>query len=245
MVKIYQDLESLGEAAAELFASRSLEAVEARGRFLVALAGGDTPRLTYKLLAGPIWRDRIEWTRVHVFWGDERCVSPTDPRSNELMARRALLDHVPVPSNQIHPIRCENAPEEAASRYQALLDGYFPKNSPARFDLVILGLGSDGHTASLFPGTSVLSERKRWVAQVRMPEQSMCRVTLTTPIINQAAMVVFLVSGSNKAQALARVLEEPAGPSPLPAQLIRLHEGEILWLVDRQAATLLQKDPET
>jgi 6-phosphogluconolactonase len=243
MIRIYPNRESLGEAAAELFATRAREAVEARGRFIVALAGGNTPSLTYELLAGPIWRDRIEWASVHVFWGDERCVPPTDPRSNELMARRALVDHVPVPPDQVHPIRCENAPWEAASRYQALIDDYFP-NTPARFDLVILGLGVDGHTASLFPGSSVLSERKRYVAQVYLAEQEMCRVTLTVPLINQAATVVFLVIGSDKAQVLKQIIEDPPGPNPLPAQLIHPHEGELLWLVDQQAGALLKRDAE-
>jgi 6-phosphogluconolactonase/glucosamine-6-phosphate isomerase/deaminase len=150
VIRIYADLETLSQAAAELFAQQAEAAIEARGRFSVALAGGKTPQKTYELLARSPLRDRIAWKHVHVFWGDERCVSIEDPRSNALMARTALLDRVPVPPAQIHPIQCAVSPEDAARRYELLLRSFLGPGPPG-LDLILLGLGEDGHTASLFP----------------------------------------------------------------------------------------------
>ncbi len=239
MIKVCADLEALSLAAAELFASEARQAVQANGRFTVALAGGNTPRRAYELLASSPFREQIPWQKTHVFWGDERCVPNDDPRNNALMARRALLDHVPVPREQVHPMVCDRHPMEAAAEYEVLLRGFFPRGRP-RFDLVLLGLGENGHTASLFPGTSALEERQRWVSEVYLADEGIYRLTLTAATINQASLVVFLVSGSDKAQILRKVLKEAQDPRCIPARLIKPVDGGLLWLVDRQAARLLR-----
>jgi 6-phosphogluconolactonase len=240
MIRILPDLESVSRAAAELLVEQAREAISDRGRFSLVLSGGHTPRRMYELLARDPFRDQVSWERVHVFWGDERCVSPNDPRSNELMARQALLNHIGVPLVQIHPIRCADRIREAALEYDALLRAFF-KDRPPRFDFVLLGLGEDGHTASLFPETHVLEERDRWVAELYLRKQDLYRITLTVPIINQAAVVTFLVSGASKARILHEVLEDPFDPFRLPAQLIRPISGKLLWLVDEESAALLRK----
>ncbi|RII29301.1 MAG: 6-phosphogluconolactonase [Geobacter sp.] len=239
MIKVCADLEALSLAAAELFASEARQAVQANGRFTVALAGGSTPRRAYELLASGPFREQIPWQNTHVFWGDERCVPGDDPRNNALMARRALLDHVPVPREQVHPMVCDRHPMEAAAEYEVLLRAFFPRGRP-RFDLVLLGLGENGHTASLFPGTSALEERQRWVSEVYLADEGIYRLTLTAATINQASLVVFLVSGSDKAQILRKVLKEAQDPRSIPARLIKPVDGGLLWLVDRQAARLLR-----
>lgn len=240
MIWVYADLESLSRAAAGFFVQQARQAVQAHGRFSVAISGGHTPQHTYELLAQQPFRDRVPWAQAHVFWGDERCVPPDDPRSNERMARRALLDHVPIPPAQIHPIPCTQAPRQAAEEYEALLRDFFAGRPPS-FDLALLGLGENGHTASLFPGTPVLEERERWVAEVHVAEQDVYRVTLTAPLINQAAVVAFLVAGAAKAQVLHEVLEGPSDPHRLPAQLIQPTSGELHWLVDQEASSLLSQ----
>ncbi len=235
MIQVYPDLESLSRAAAALLVDQANLAVAARGRFSVALSGGATPRRTYELLAAPPLKDQAPWDRVHVFWGDERCVPPDDPRSNARMAKEAWLDRVPIPPGQIHPLNCADDPAAAARQYEAKLREFFA-GQPPRLDLVLLGLGPDGHTASLFPGTPVLEEQERWAAAVYVAEGDLYRVTLTAPLINQAARVAFLVAGGAKAEVLREVLHGPRDPARLPAQLIRPQNGELLWLADRQAA---------
>jgi 6-phosphogluconolactonase len=239
VIKVYPDLESLSQAAAALFADRAQSAVAARGRFSVALSGGSTPRRTYELLSQAPYRDRVAWDRVHVFWGDERCVPLTDPKSNAHMTRETLLRHVPIPAAQVHPIDCRAAPAEAARQYESLLRDFFTGRRPD-FDLVLLGLGENGHTASLFPGAPVLDEQERWAAAVYVPEQDLYRVTLTAPVINAAALVAFLVSGASKAQVLREVLQGPRDPQRLPAQLIHPAGGELRWLLDQAAAAELK-----
>jgi 6-phosphogluconolactonase len=235
MIRTYKDLEAISRAAAEIFVEEAADAVSARGRFAVALSGGETPRRLYNLLAESPIRENIEWKAVHVFWGDERCVPDDDPRSNARMARLSLLDHVPLPSENIHPITCDRPPQEAAVQYEAEIRTFFGTDAPA-FDLVLLGLGDNAHTASIFPHTPVLDEKDRWVAEVYVPEQDMHRITLTAPVINQARQVLFLVSGPGKAGALQQVLQGPFRPYDFPAQLIRTKAGQTLWLVDRDAA---------
>jgi 6-phosphogluconolactonase len=243
MIRICADLEALSHAAAELFAVEALQSVQARGRFAVALAGGSTPRRTYELLAREPFRELVPWQQTHVFWGDERCVPEDDPRNNARMARQALFDHVPVPPEQIHPMVCDRPPQDAAVAYEALLRGFFDNWRP-RFDLVLLGLGENGHTASLFPGTSVLDEQQRLVAAVYLAEEGLQRLTLTATAINQASLVVFLVSGYNKAPILRKVLKDAQDPHSIPAQLIKPVDGGLLWMVDRDAASLLRQRKE-
>jgi 6-phosphogluconolactonase len=240
MIWLYDDYAALSEAAAGIFVQQVRQAAQTKGWFSVALAGGHTPHRTYQLLAQPRHRDRIPWGQIHIFWGDERCVPPDDPRSNARMARQALLSHVTIPPSQIHPIPCSRSPQVAAEQYEGVLQAFFG-DQPPRFDLVFLGLGENGHTASLFPGTPVLAEQERWVAAVHVAEQDMDRVTLTAPLINQAAVVVFLVSGANKAAVLKEVLEGPSDPDRLPAQLIQPADGELHWLLDQEAASLLTR----
>jgi 6-phosphogluconolactonase len=235
MIKVYPDLESLSQAASALLIEQASRAVAARGRFCVALSGGSTPRRTYELLAGAPFRDQAPWHRMHIFWGDERCVPLDDPRSNARMAKEAWLDHVPIPESQIHPMRCAEAPAESARQYEAYLRRFFG-GRPSSLDLVLLGLGDNGHTASLFPGTPVLKETERWVSEVYVAEQDLYRVTLTAPFINQTARVVFLVAGEAKANILWEILQGPRDLERLPAQLIQPDPGEILWLTDLKAA---------
>jgi 6-phosphogluconolactonase len=235
MIKVYPDLDSMSQAAASLLVEQANQAVAARGRFDVALSGGSTPRRTYELLAAQPFRDQAPWHRMHIFWGDERCVPLDDPRSNARMAKEAWLDHVPIPATQIHCIDCAQSPAEGARRYEAHLRQFF-SGRPPRLDLVLLGLGDNGHTASLFPGTPVLRETERWVAEVYVAEQDMYRVTLTAPFINQAALVVFLVAGEAKAGVLREILYGPRDAERLPAQLIAPQAGELLWLTDLKAA---------
>jgi 6-phosphogluconolactonase len=239
VIQVYPDLESLSLAAANLLVDQANRAVAARGRFSVALSGGSTPRRTYELLASLPLVDQAPWERMHVFWGDERCVPLTDPRSNARLAKEAWLDRVPIPAGQIHPLNCADDPTAAARQYEAQLREFFA-GQPPRLDLVLLGLGGDGHTASLFPGTTALEEKQRWTAAVSVAGQDLYRVTLTAPIINQAAVVVFLVAGPSKAAVLREVLHGPRDPARLPAQLIRPVSGDLLWLADRQAAALVQ-----
>jgi 6-phosphogluconolactonase len=238
MIQVYPDPESLSRAAAEMFAQKAAQAMQAQGRFSVGLSGGHTPKRAYEMLAQPPLRDQTPWAQTHIFWGDERCVPADDPRSNERMARLALLDHVPVPLAQIHPMRCTQAPGIAARQYEALLRSYF-SSQPPRFDLILLGLGENGHTASLFPDTPALDEQKRWVADVYVAEQELDRITLTASLINQAATVAFLVTGAAKAEVLRQVLKGPWNPHHLPAQLIRPAKGELRWLVDEAASQKL------
>src|SRR5208337_1150965 len=232
---VYADLSTLIAGAADFIAASAAEAIAARGSFNVALSGGNTPRPVYQRLASAA----IDWTRVHVFFGDERCVPPRDARSNYHMARAALLDHVAIPAENVHRMRGEDPPEAAAEAYavelrNALGDG-------GRLDLVLLGLGHDGHTASLFPGLAAVTETRRTVMEAYVEFVGMWRLTLTPPTINAARRVVFLVDGGDKAEVLHRVLQGPRQPVVLPAQAIRPSERPALWLLDAAAAAKLDR----
>ena len=239
ILQTFPNLESLSQAAAGLFARLAADAVKTRGRFSVALSGGGTPRRAYEILAQPPFREQVSWDCTHVFWGDERCVDPADPRSNTRLAREALLDRVPLPGTQIHPLSCSPSPESGAQNYENLLREFFG-GGPPRLDLIFLGLGENGHTASLFPGDPALNERERWTAPVQVAGENLARVTLTVPLINEAAVVAFLVAGAAKAGVLRKVLQGPRDPRRLPAQLINPGGGELYWLVDREAAAELR-----
>lgn len=234
-IRSFPDLEALSRAAAGIFVAEATTSLARQARFAVALSGGATPRRTYELLATGPFRDRMNWQQVHVFWGDERSVPPADPQSNYRLARLALLEHVPLPPENVHPIPAFPAVEMGAWKYEADLKAFFGQAAP-RFDLIFLGLGADGHTASLFPGSPVLEEERRWVAGVPAPGRGAARVTLTAWAINRAALVVFLVSGQDKAEALKNVVAGPREPQRFPAQLIRPASGRLLWLADKEAA---------
>jgi 6-phosphogluconolactonase len=243
MISVYSDLEALSQAAAELFMVQSRQASMICGRFCVALSGGETPRRMYEILASSPYRERVHWGEVHVFWSDERCVPENDSRSNARMARQTLLEYVPIPPDHIHPIRCDQTPHEAAIQYEQELKDFFSTQNP-NFHLILLGLGANGHIASLFPHTPVLNEQVKWVSDVYVKELGMHRITFTAPYINQASQVVFLVSGADKAQVLETVLEGPYQPRKLPAQLIRPYGKPPIWLVDKAAGHKLTMSDE-
>ena len=234
-VNVYESSEELAEAAAREFAARADEAIDERGRFAVVLAGGSTPEATYEILARD-YADRIDWSNVHVFFGDERGVPPDHEDSNYRMAREALLDHVPVGS--VHRMRGELPPDEAAEAYEQELRGFFRSEELPRFDLILLGIGGDGHTASLFPETSALEVHDRWVVANPVLKLETTRLTLTVPVINAARAVYFLVAGEGKAEALAEILEGDPDPREYPASLIQ-RQGGPTWMLDRPAASAL------
>ena len=227
-------------AAADEIALDAARAVAERGRFAWALAGGSTPRALYQLLASDPYRARLPWNAIHFFWGDERHVPPDHPDSNFRMAREAMLDAVPVPAENIHRVPAEEPDaQRAAAEYEATLRAFFQVAAGEwpRFDLMLLGLGKEGHTASLFPGSALsrIAERERLVAAPWVEAQQTFRITLTPPVLNHARRAMFLVSGDEKAEALHAVLEGAREPEVYPAQIV---EGNVLWLVDRAAARL-------
>lgn len=225
--------------AAQFVAALAEDCSPSQGRFTIALSGGSTPRLLYQALASPPYAQRIAWDRWQVFWGDERCVPPDHEDSNYLMAERVLLDHVPIPPPQVHRMRGEVAPEEAALEYEDIVRNSFQVAIPS-FDLILLGLGDDGHTASLFPGTQALQEEHRLVVPNWAPHLQVPRITFTLPLINAAREVVFLVAGQSKANAVTQVLGPSAQNSTLPAALVRPTNGSVRWFLDTEASSLLE-----
>ena len=239
------DAEAVCRAAAEEFTRLAKDALAERERFMVALAGGSTPKRLYELLTRPPFNRDIPWHQVEFFWGDERAVPPDHPDSNYRMAREALLNKLAIPDTHVHRMSAERPDRNAAAwDYQVEITRAFgldPDGEPPRFDLVLLGLGADGHTASLFPHTEALTEANRWVVSNHVPKLASYRLTLTPRIINNSAAVMFLVSGQDKAEALAQVLEGPADPERLPVQLIKPRSGSVTWLADAGAASKLKK----
>lgn len=244
-LKVFEDPGELTRAAAEEIASSAETAIASQGRFTIALSGGSTPRPIYRLLAEEPYRDRILWERVYVFWGDERHVPPGDPQSNFGMAHDELLSKVPLPADNIHRVRAEKPDaERAAHEYEWTLRSAFnlDEGQAPRLDLVLMGLGSDGHTASLFPGSDAVRERTRLVVAPWVSAQSSFRITMTLPVFNRAACALFVVSGEEKAEALRSVLEGDLQPDRFPAQGVRPEDGRLLWFGDRAAARLLRRE---
>ncbi len=238
-IEIFDDVEAMLDAAATAVVEVAAASIAARGRFTVALSGGSTPVGLHERLAGA-WRGRIDWPRVHVFWGDERAVPPDHADSNYGMARRTLLDHVPVPAAQIHRMKGEIDPPTAASDYAATLLtalGDAGHGQPEPLDLALMGLGDDGHTASLFPGRSAGRETERPVVAEHVDAKHGWRITLTPPVLNAARHTIWLVEGAAKAPALAAVLEGPPAPDQFPAQ--RITGTDVRWMIDREAARRL------
>ncbi len=240
MIRVFNDPEALALEAARIFVQQARFSVNRRDRFCATLSGGHTPGRLYELLAGPPFLDKVPWDRTHIFWGDERCVPANDKENNALMARQTLLDHVPVPQDQIYPILCHEAPTTSAEQYRDLLYDFYAGGLPV-FDMVLLGLGENGHTASLFPYDEILKDQDAWTSSVYVKEQDMYRVTLMPAVINRARLVMFLVSGDSKASVLKEVIDGPTDPFRLPAQLIRPESGELVWLVDEAAAARLDQ----
>ncbi len=238
-LQILEDSKTLAQAAADHFVAAAEEAIENRGRFTVALSGGSTPQEAYGRLADPMLATKVSWRNVHLFWGDERCVPPEDPDNNYRMARKTLIQKVPIPQANVHRIQGELEPDLAADAYADELRSFFGSDERPRFDLIFLGLGKDGHIASLFPGSPALRETEHWVLAVFAEALQTWRVTLTPPVLNSARQLSFLVSGKSKAERLQEVLEGEPQPEPLPAQLIQPLNGQVTWLVDRAAAARL------
>ena len=237
---VWPEAEQVAAAAAELFQAAVAAAVAARGVARVAISGGSTPKTMFALLADPAkpFAGSIPWQALHVYWVDERCVGPEDAESNYRMTREALLAKVPLPASQVYRMEGELDPEEAASRYETVLRNSMKlegAESPA-FDLLLLGMGDDGHTASLFPHTAALEEIVRLVVANHVPQKETWRITLTAPVINQAKQVAFLIEGGAKAKVLAEVLTGPHDPERLPSQLVRPASGQLAFLLDQAAA---------
>jgi 6-phosphogluconolactonase len=238
MIQILNSPNELARVAAEVFVARSGESVAERGVFTVALSGGSTPKLLYQLLANPNepFRDRIPWSKIQFFWSDERHVPPVHPESNYRMTHESFLAHVPVASENIHRIPSENPnPANAAAQYERTLIEVTSSHLP-QLDLILLGLGTDGHTASLFPGTEALTETTHLVAAPWVEKLKTHRITMTLPLLNNGATVLFLVTGKDKAEIVQEVLE---GEDKYPAQAVKPTHGQLIWMLDQAAANQL------
>lgn len=241
-IRIFKDLEKLSKDAATLFIEKAVDSIAKRGHFVVALNGGSTPTRLFSMLASD-YKDKVDWHNVHVFWGDERCVPPEDPGSSYGQAKGLLLSHVPIPEANIHRVRGELSPADASKEYSDILREfanlplYFP-----RFDLVYLGMGEDGHTASLFPGSPVEVTEPTVPVTAQYQDRPANRVSLTPVVFNQARTVAFMATGEKKAVTLAEVLSDRYNPALYPAQRINPREGDLIWLVDEDAASKLPKE---
>jgi 6-phosphogluconolactonase len=245
-IQVVADREALSWTAAQKFLELSQAAIKRHGRFSVALSGGSTPRDFYALLANPDaeFRNQLAWDKLDLFWGDERHVPPDDAESNYRMANEAMLSKAPVPETNIHRVRAELPDAEAAARaYEEELRRYFnvAQGGSPHFDLALMGLGPDGHTASLFPQTPALHERDLWVVANWVQKLHKYRITLTAPALCSAANILFLVAGGDKATALRDVLHGPFHPDQWPAQIFRNCTSPVTWLIDQLAARQLPK----
>jgi len=236
---VCKDIPELSARAAVEFVRLANQCVGTGGRFVVTLSGGGTPKSLYSLLANAELRAQIPWAQSHFFWGDERCVRPDHPDNNYRTAFESLLSKVPVPKENIHRIEAELAPEAAAAKYERTIRDFFQLSGVGwpRFDLILLGLGDDGHTASLFPGCEALNETARVVVATYVEKLKSYRITLTLPVLNHAANIFFLVAGEGKAAVLREVLQRSKN---LPAQQIVPVDGRLVWFLDEAAASSLQ-----
>ncbi len=237
-IRVLRDPETMSLAAAELVSSIAEESLAGKGGFAMALSGGSTPRRLYTLLGETPRRERIDWKRVHLFWADERCVPPGHSESNYRLVAETLLRRVDPPKDHVHRIRGEEEPERAAREYEEELRRFFGDAAAPAFDLVLLGAGEDGHTASLFPGSPAVCEKSRLAVPVYREAPKISRVTLTLPILNHAAHVLFLASGRAKAAVVHEILED-GNPKQYPAGLVQPLSGAVTWMIDREAAGFL------
>ncbi len=233
---VFQTTEELAVAAAERFAEYARKSQQGQGRFSVALAGGKTPRRVYELLATEKFSNRVDWDRVFLFFGDERCVPPVHPDSNYAMAHDALISKVEIPAANVFRLTGESEPEVSAKSYESRLREFFAPRVWPSFDLTLLGMGADGHTASLFPGSDVLDESTRWVVSTKSP-QGQCRLTLTLGALNHGLRTIFLITGDEKAATLSEILCGGPGSRRFPASLVKPVDGTVEWFVDGQAAS--------
>ncbi len=237
-VSIFDDAEQVAQAAADRFVELANSSITSKNRFAAALSGGSTPKQVHRLLAQS--SRLVDWSKVHLFFGDERTVPADHPDSNFGMAQETLLSESPLPADNVHQIKGDGDPALNAAAYERELRAFFAGADWPQFDLIFLGIGADGHTASLFPHTEALAERDAWVTANWVEKLGTYRLTLTVPVINQAREIIFLVTGSEKAEALAAILQGPRNPELLPAQLIRPASGRLSWLVDQAAAEKLR-----
>jgi len=238
---VQKDADSLSLELAEWIIADIQKTLVLKERYALVLSGGSTPKKLYELLASGHYRDRIDWQKIDFFWGDERYVPFDDERNNGKMAYDTLLKHVPVLQSQVYLMDTTQDPESSAQEYEKILRRYFD-NQPATFDLVLLGMGDDGHTLSLFPGTPVVHEQKKWVAAPYVQAQEMYRITLTAPVVNLSAAVAFLVSGEKKAQTLQAVINGEYHPDVYPSQVIQPRNGNLHWFIDAAAGNLLVRE---
>ncbi|KUJ59920.1 6-phosphogluconolactonase [Flavobacteriaceae bacterium CRH] len=235
MIQIYNNTEEINTVAADLFTAAAQKAIAEKGKFTAVLTGGSSPAGIYKLLASDAYKTKIDWSKVFIFWGDERWVPLNDDLSNAKMSYSALLSHVPIPSENIFEMYKDGVtPEDYAVTYEQSIRKVLGEEG--KFDLILLGMGDDGHTASLFPGQAVLDEQEKWVAAYYLEPQKMHRITLTAPIINKAEKIIVVAFGEKKAPALKEVTTGAFNPSTYPMQLIKPVSGELLFLVDKSAA---------
>ncbi len=264
-LNIYQNIEELSWRVAEWMVGYIHEVLQKRDRFTIALSGGSTPKKLHLLLASDEFKNKIDWQKLHIFWGDERYVPFTNDRNNAKMAFDTLLNHVPVPKSQIHIMRTDIHAETSAKEYENILKDHFPRAAASfelraaskeqttdsrlnthdllltTFDLILLGLGDNAHTLSLFPGEEVIHEKKDWVKAVFVKEVNMQRITLTAPVVNLSKSIAFLVSGQDKADAVSHILLNDYTPDLYPAQVIKPINGELYWFMDEAAAMRVKK----
>jgi 6-phosphogluconolactonase len=241
-IAIYPDIHTLSLQAAEYIVRIANESIALHGRFTIALTGGTTPGELYGLLGNEPYRSQIDWQLGHVFWGDERCVPRNNPDSNFHLAHEVLLKKIAIPESQIHPMPADQPDREAASQaYTVEMQRAFRTSGTPSFDLIHLGMGPEGHTASLFPHQASLHEKQRLVMPVSVPKPPPDRLTFTPPLLNAARNVLFLVTGSEKADALQAVIEGEYQPEEYPAQIVRPTNGEMVWMLDRAVAQKIQR----
>lgn len=236
---IAKDINELSQQFAEWLVSYIQKVLKQQNKFTIALSGGSTPKKLYELLASDVFKNKIDWSKMYFFWGDERFVPFTDKRNNAKMAFDALLNHVPVKKEQVHTIRTDIEPEVSVGEYEKLLHQYFPDKDHT-FDLVLLGLGDNAHTLSLFSENPLINEKEKWVGSFYLKEDKIYRITLTPPAVNAAAYVVFLVSGKNKSAALYNVFTQEHVPMLYPAQIIQPFNDELYWWLDEDAASMIK-----
>lgn len=239
--RIFANTDEMALAVADEIVQLIADTLKKQLRFTLVLSGGSTPKKLYELLASDAYRDKVDWKSVHFFWGDERHVPFTDERNNAKMSFDTLLDHVPVLHSQIHVMRTDLPADESALMYEEILHDYFGKEPQKTFDLVLLGMGPDGHTLSLFPHYPIVHENFKWVDAFYLQQQDMFRVTLTAPVTNLSSNIFFLVAGADKADALKQVLEGEPQADQYPSQVIRPVDGELVWFIDEKAASQLSE----
>ena len=236
----WKGAEALSIAAAHLFIETCNRCIAAKGKFVVALSGGNTPKRLYQLLATPEFSKNIEWNKVFIFCGDERFVPHTDADSNYRMVKENLLDYITIPQKNIFSIPTEGKAKDCAKQYEQTIHSFFGKEKIV-FDCVLLGIGNDGHTASLFPGTDILKEKNKLIKEVWVEDKEIWRISFTLPLINNSKQVIFLVAGKDKAEVVAKILRGKKEKPLLPSQLVKSKKGIVYWMMDDEAASLLEK----